>query len=139
MGLSKKTLRSAGIQLGVALVIAVLIAASEGLSFSGDASANFGYLCDGFFICGVMFTGVGALLWVSNTGFFDLFGYAVKSILSMFSSRKEIDAFPGFYEYKCEQDAKRSEHPLTHTVLIVGLILLALSFGSLGLYYALAA
>jgi hypothetical protein len=137
MVFNKKTLRSAGIQLAAALVIAVLIAVSEGFSFSGDAFANFGYLCDGFFICGVMFTGVGALLWVSTTGFFDLFGYAVKSILSMFASRKEIDAFPGFYEYKCEQDAKRAEHPMTHTVLIVGLILLALSFAALALYYGL--
>ena len=137
MGFNKKTMISVGIQTGIATVVAIGIAISQGLSFDGAAYENCGYLSDGFFISAVMFGGVGALLWISATGFFDIFGYAVKSLALMFASQKRVDAFPRYYEYKCEQAAKREGKASTASTLVAGLIVLALSFIMLGLYMAL--
>ncbi len=136
MGLNKKTFISLAIQLGVAVALAALIAMMRGLSLANEAYLNFHHLCDGFFICAVCYVGVGGLLWISATGFFDIFGYAFKSIAHLLTPSKYDAEFPHYYDYKCEQNEKREGKPMTHTVIVVGLILLALSFAMLGLYEA---
>lgn len=137
MGLNKKTLITMTVQLVIALTLAVLAASSQGFSLEGELYLNCRYLSDGFFIVAVLFVGMGTLLWVSTTGFFDIFSYAMKSLLVLFSPLKKPSEHPHFYEYKCEREAKRKGKPITHTVLIVGLILLALSLICLALYYNL--
>ena len=137
MGLNKKTLITIAVQLVNALMLAVLAASSQGFSLEGELYLNCRYLCDGFFIVAVLFVGMGTLLWVSTTGFFDIFSYAMKSLLVLFSPLKKPSEHPHFYEYKCEREAKRKGKSITHTVLIVGLILLALSLICLALYYNL--
>lgn len=134
MGLNKKTLISISIQLAVAVAIALFVAVSEGMSLSAEPYLIFHHLCDGFFISAVLFVGVGGLLWISATGFFDIFGYAFKSIAHLLTPSKYDEQFPRYYDYKCEQNDKRSGRPLTHTVIVVGLIVLALSFLCLALY-----
>jgi len=134
MGLNKKTLISIGIQLAVAVVIAVMVAVLEGLTLQQEGYLIFHHLCDGFFISSVIFVGIGGLLWISATGFFDIFGYAFKSIVHLLTPSNYDAEFPRYYDYKCEQNDKREGKPLTHTVIVVGLIVLALSFLCLALY-----
>lgn len=134
MGFNKKTLISIGIQLAAAVVIAVLVAISQGMTLQQESYLIFHHLCDGFFIVSVFFVGIGGLLWISATGFFDIFGYAVKSIASRFIPSKRDEELPSYYDYKCEQNDKREGKPLTHTVIVAGLIILALSFLCLALY-----
>ena len=134
MGFNKKTLISISVQLVIAVVIALLVAASEGLAPSAEAYVNYHHLCDGFFVSAVIFVGLGGLLWISATGFFDIFGYAFKSIVHLLTPSKHDEQFPRYYDYKCEQNDKREGKPLTHTVIVVGLIVLALSFLCLALY-----
>ncbi len=136
MGLNKKTLISILIQLAVATVLAVAIALMRGLSLENEAYLNLHHLCDGFFLCAVFYVGIGGLLWISATGFFDIFGYAFKSIVHLLTPSKYDAEFPRYYDYKCEQNDKREGKPMTHTVIIVGLMVLALSFLMLGLYNA---
>lgn len=135
MGLNKKTLKSIGIQFGIAAVLSIAVAFANGLSFSDDMYLIWHHLCDGFFIVAVMYVGVGSLLWISATGFFDIFGYAVKFIAHRFSPSHRDERFT-YYDYKCEQNDKREGKPITHTVLIAGLLVLACSFVCLGLYTA---
>ncbi len=137
MGFNKKTLISIAVQLVIAVALAVLAASVQGFKLAGELWLNCRYLSDGFFIVAVLFTGMGVLLWVSTTGFFDIFGYAMKSLLVLFSPLVKPGEHPHYYEYKCEKEAKRKGKPITHTVLIVGLILLAMSLICLALYYNL--
>ena len=137
MGLNKKTLVSMLIQLGIAAAIAGSVALSQGFSLAAEAYLNFRYLSDGFFVAAILFVGMGGLLWISTTGFFDIFSYAFKSLFVLFSPLKKAKEFPHYYDYKCEKDAKREGKPITHTVLVVGLICLAVSLVCLALYYKL--
>ena len=137
MGFNKKTLISIAVQLVIGVALALLAACALGFSLQGEMWINCRSLSDGFFIGSVLFIGMGVLLWVSTTGFFDIFGYAMKSLLVLFSPLVKPSEHPHYYEYKCEKEAKRTGKPITHTVLIVGLILLALSLICLALYYNL--
>lgn len=137
MGFNKKTLISMAVQLAVALVIGGMIASSQGLSAQKAAYLNCRFLSDGLFVSGMIFTGMGLLLWISTTGFFDIFGYAMKSLLVLFTPLKKAADHPHYYEYKCEKDEKRKGKPITHTVLAVGVLTLVLSLVCLALYYRL--
>ena len=138
MVLNKQTWKSIGIQAGISLALSLGIALAEGLSFDAPAWENMGFLCDGFFVTAVMVGGLGALIWISSTGFFDFFSYAFKSLVNMFASQKTVDEFPSFYDYKCEKSAKREGKASTCSTLIVGVAMLLLSFLTLALYYGLA-
>ena len=96
MGLNKKTLITMTVQLVIALTLAVLAASSQGFSLEGELYLNCRYLSDGFFIVAVIFVGMGTLLWVSTTGFFDIFSYAMKSLLVLFSPLKKPSEHPHF-------------------------------------------
>lgn len=137
MKLNKKTLLSIAVQLVIALVIAIPVAIGQGFSLSGEAALNCRWLSDGFFVSAVIFVGLGGLFWVSTTGFFDIFSYGFKSLFVLFSPLKKVKEFPHYYDYKCEKDAKREGKPITHTVLVVGLICLAVSLVCLAMYYKL--
>ena len=137
MGFNKKTFISIAVQLVIALVIAGMVASGQGFALDGAGYLNCRYFSDGCFVSAVIFVGMGLLLWVSSTGFFDIFGYAMKSLLVLFSPLKKPGEHPHYYEYKCEKDAKRQGKPITHTVLVVGVIVLLLSFACLALYYRL--
>ena len=77
-----------------AVLLAVLIAAA--LAFfvgysawqgtDGSTRALYQCISDGCFIAGFAYTAVGALSWVSTTGFFNIFGYGVHSLLVLFTS-----------------------------------------------------
>lgn len=137
MGFNKKTLLSIAVQLITAVIIAVSVAGYQGFALEQELYLNCRYLSDGFFVSAVIFVGLGVLLWISTTGFFDIFSYAFKSLLVLFSPLKKASEHPHYYEYKCEKDAKREGKPITHTVLVAGLIVLALCLISLALYYHL--
>ena len=137
MGLNKKTLTSLAVQLLIAAVIAVMAAVHQGFSLAGEGYLNCRYLSDGCFISAVIFIGMGGLLWISTTGFFDIFSYSFKSLLVLFSPLKKASEHPHYYEYKCEKEAKREGKPITHTTLIAGLVIMAASLICLALYYNL--
>ena len=68
----KKSLRRYLISTACALLLAVLFAQIRGFSFSQPLAANLAALCDGFFVSGMLVAGLGAMIWVSTTGFFDI-------------------------------------------------------------------
>ncbi len=137
MGFDKKTLISYGVQFVIAALIAYLVAEAQGLRIGQEAYLVCRYLSDGLFVSALVFVSFGALMWISTTGFFDIFSYAFNSLLVLFTPLKKPSEQKHYYEYKSEREAKRQGKPVTHTVLITGLIFLALSLLALMLYYKL--
>lgn len=108
-------------------VIAVMIARGRVAAVAAVAAPGQNQvlwrLSDGLFVSGLLMTGLGALTWVSTTGFFDIFGFAFSSVLTLFSPLRAPEKQKKFYEYKLEKEGKRK--PGLLFILVAGLILLA--------------
>ena len=122
-----------GITSAICLIIAVVIARNSGLSAGNTLSANMGCLSDGFFVAGAFVGGPGLLMWISSTGFFDLFGYAMRSVRRIIMPGK-LDHL-SFYDYNLQKYDKR-EKPVRF-VAITGLGCIALAGFFLVLYSVL--
>lgn len=130
----KKNLLKYGIPALIGAAITLTVAMGQGLGGVGSAW-SLRALSDGCFVTTVLMGGMGALVWVSTTGFFDIFTYAGKSLLVLFSPMKQPEKLKKFYEYKADKDEKRKKADFT--LLIVGAAYLLLSFAFLGGYYAM--
>lgn len=117
-----------------ALVVSLVVARYRGFAMEQPFKLNARYLSDGFFVVGFMLTGMGALIWISTTGFFDIMGYGVRSLIVLFSSLKRIHEHPTYYDYKMEREARRGKP--NFVMLFTGIGYLALSAIFLALYYA---
>ena len=111
-----------GVNVIVALVMVIAVSLRQGLALSQPFRENCRDLSDGFFVAGLMMTGVGVLNLIGSTGFFDIFAYGVRTLLSHFTPQKD---FPKYYDYKAER-AENRKPPLRAT-LWIGLICVALS------------
>ena len=129
----KSKLRRNLIALGVALALTAVFAYVRGFGFDRPAKTNLSALCDGFFVSGVLVGGVGAMLWVSTTGFFDILAYGVKNLAALvpFHHRRK---YQHYYDYKAEQDAKRQKPQ--YFLLVIGLLMIVLSCLTLVFLYA---
>ena len=130
----KKNLLKYGIPALIGAAITLTVAMGQGLGGVGSAW-SLRALSDGCFVTTVLMGGMGALVWVSTTGFFDIFTYAGKSLLVLFSPMKQPEKLKKFYEYKADKDEKRKKADFT--LLSVGAAYLLLSFAFLGGYYAM--
>lgn len=102
---------------------------------ASDPINVFHAMSDGFFVTGFLNFGLGALIWISTTGFFDIFGYSAKSILNFFLPRSWMERMGmtpkgDFYEYKVKKKEKRKEPLLPIETLWLGgaMMLIALIF-----------
>lgn len=131
------------ISFGVQLLIAALIAVALYYSFVDDLDTTrfehqryvavedaWTMYCwsNALFVPGVMWLGIGGLMWIATTGFFDIFSYAFSSLLVLFSPLKNPKDHQHFYEYKMAKEEKRKGKSVTWSVLIVGLILIIAAF-----------
>ena len=117
----------------VALMIALLIAFGRGLSTAQRAAENFRDLSDGFFVAGGMMLSVGVLTLIATTGFFDIFSYGMKTLVSHFKPQKYMEDTGKYYDYKMAR-AENRKKPL-RTSLHVGLVCILLSLACLVGYY----
>ena len=134
---SKKNWLKWLITLAVGLVLSGAVAVWQGFSTDAPAALMARSLSDGLFVAGLMFSGLGALVWVSSTGFFDMFSYGFHSLLVLFSVLRRPEDHVSYYDYKLAKDQKRGK-PMHH-LLAVGVWLIALSAACLYLYYQLPA
>ena len=119
--------------LAATLAATVAVAHSRGLDAANPLRLNARYLSDGFFVVGFLMTGLGALVWISTTGFFDMMSYAVRSLMVLFTGLRRPKEYPSFYDYKVERDARRAKPQWM--LLIMGVAYLALSGICLAVYY----
>ena len=115
------------------LALVFIVASLRGLDLSKSMKLNARYLSDGFFVIGLLATGFGLLIWVSTTGFFDIMGYAVKSVVVLFSSLKKPQDHLSFYDYKQIKNETRGK---THYALLLsGVACILLSLACLAVYH----
>ncbi len=112
----------------VFIVIAFLIARGQGFRWNLPLKTNARHLSDGFFVIGMFVTGVGLLTWVSTTGFFDIFNYAFKSLLVLFTPFVKPENFPKFYDYKTMKAENRKKTEYSLLFMGLGLMIMAALF-----------
>ena len=135
----KRKLIAYGVHAAIALVLAVLVYSSLLPQLPANdplyevyrkvpLAWNVRCWSDAFFFVGVLWMGVGALLWIATTGFFDLLRYACHSIWMIFNPMKSVDDIEKFYDYKVIREEARAGKPVQYTALIVGAVTLLLAF-----------
>lgn len=83
-------------------------------------------LCDGCFVAGVLFLGIGILVWVSNFSGFTALGYAWYLLVRKLSpSKARFESRLSYVEY-VQAHQQRMKSPLC--ILVTGLVCMVLSF-----------
>ena len=125
------------IQLGVGLLIAFLVMWYSGIFVMTKPSDIIMAIGDGFTVAAVLYLGMGALMWISTTGFFDIFGFAFKRATHAFIPNFFMDIDSNYYEYKIKKEEKRKGFA-QHSSLIIGAIFLAISIILTVVWYMIA-
>ncbi len=125
----KKKLLQYGISTVVGAAIALWVMNMEGLFDFVDLPVNviFMILCDAFFVAGILLALFGALVWISTTGFFDTFGFAIRTAAHLLFPFFIHDT-KTFYDYKTEKAEKRGETKGFLVVVGVGYLLISIVF-----------
>ena len=118
----------------VGLLITGLTAVSREFGPGQTISMNARILSDGCFVAGLLMTGVGLLVWISTTGFFDIFSYGFHSLLVLFSPLRKPENHETFFDYKTAKEERRGK-PMA-AIVIVGVGYILVSLLCLVLYYA---
>ena len=122
------------VQAGLGLVLAFAIMVFRGLFEEGTVADKVMIIGDGFTVVAVLYLGVGALMWVSTTGFFDIFGYAFKKAAHALVPGLVQDDAGRYYEYKVEKEIKRKGF-FEHFTLKLGVVFLIISAILLWVWY----
>ena len=108
-------------QIAAGAVMAVLVMLWQGLGDAQTAADRLKIISDGFAVSGLLYTAMGVLIWVSTTGFFDIFAYAIRK-----GAHVLIPGMVKDDQGKKEARAK-GETAGRKSTLFVGLLFLALS------------
>ena len=112
-----------GIYLSVGLIVALTCATIWDLFSQTEPLQIVRILADSFFMPGVFFLGFSLLGWMSRLGAYDIFGYSINGLFSMWKKESYFKA-TSYYDYKQKKDAERK--PANKQMLYVGLIYAAL-------------
>ncbi len=113
--------------LASALILSTAFAVFMGVFERDNISLVFAGISDALFIASILYIGMGALVWISLSGIFDIFGFGFKSLKYLFTPMKKDPSEGGYYEYVLEKREKRKGKTPPYHILIVGLIVLALA------------
>ena len=125
------------VQIGIGLLLAFLIMWYQGLFVVTKLSDIIMAISDGFTVVAVLYLGIGSLMWISTTGFFDIFGFAVKRGLHAILPGMVQECEGNYYEYKVQKSEKRKGFT-EHLTLKLGLIFLIISIILTAVWYAVA-
>lgn len=134
MGQKKSAIISYLVQLALAVFMVFAIHAALASRLDVTSSAHLVYAdlpaawevrcwSDALFIPAVLWLGMGGMMWVATTDFFDIFRYAFSSLLVLFSPLKNPKEHKHFYEYKLERAEKRKGKAVPVTILVIGVLL----------------
>lgn len=137
-------LKSYAIQIGAAALLSAAFVAYRIGELPATAEGRIRVFCDAFFIVGMLYFCIGALIWVSTTGFFDIFSYAFRKGAHALIPGRITDTVGGFYEYKLEKQEKRKGKGSEvfgrsgkASTLLIGILLLAVSAVLTALWYGI--
>jgi len=125
-----------GVAAAVGLAIALAVAVYRGFGLGQPGHVNAGAVSDGCFVAGVLIFGVGCLMWIGTTGFFDMLSYGMRSFFNLILPHKRPENEPKFYDYKMEKEKRRGKP--TYTLVIVGAALLLISGLCTALFFSLS-
>ena len=128
---SKKNMVGGCIVVVVGLLLSAVIAGLEGLFKVESLEKLYYVLCDMFCLPGLLILGIFGMIWISSTGALDIFSFAFKNLLFLFSPSKKRTS--KYYEYTQEQASKRGDLPMYILwvglgFFMVGVVFLALFF-----------
>ena len=116
--------------IALGLLTALYIAHTKEIFEQTDKKTIYHILHDSLFVPGVIISGIGLLIYVSNEGVFDGIAYGVISFIGLFKSKSERK-YNSFVEYK---EMKHANPMKSGFIVISGLIILALSIVAYVLY-----
>lgn len=122
MKIDKTSIIKYAVTMLVGAGFAVTTMYSRGLFSEISPQARAMDMSDGFFVAAVILIGFGAILWIATTGFFDIFGYAVRYALHLFVPMLYKDDGKKYYEYHMEKEEKRGKPQ--YFILICGAVYL---------------
>lgn len=122
------------VQAGIGLALAFAVMVYRGLFSKPSIADKVMAAGDGFTVAAVLYLGIGALIWISTTGFFDIFGYAVKKAAHALIPGMVEDNTGRYYEYKIEKEEKRKGF-FEQFTLKLGVIFLIISAILLFVWY----
>lgn len=117
---------------GLALSLGVMF--YRGIAEAQSGAERVMIICDGFTVTALLFLSVGILLWTAGTGFFDIFGYAIRKGAHALLPGLVHDDLSGYYEYKTEKKAERKQKGENST-LIIGVAFLLISMILTAVWY----
>ena len=120
---NKNNLLLWGVYLSSALVVFLLCAVIWGLFDQSEPLEIVRVLADSCFIPGALFVGISLIGWMSTKGAYDIFGYSIRGLLSLWKKESYFKS-NSYYDYKQKKDEERK--PMSKHMLFVGLIFLAL-------------
>ncbi len=119
----------------IGLAMSIGFSMAQGFSLEASLKLNMRSLSDGFFVASMLIGGIGALVWVSTTGFFDILAYAGRNLQILLSSLWRHNEHMTYIEYKAMRDEKRGR--VKAFLLVVAAFLLAIAVLVLCIYYAI--
>ena len=109
----------------VAIIMIVVISVIQGVFEAEDLQMVVRRISDGCFITGVLFTGLGLLIYALNEGIFNGIAFGLKTLGRTFTAHKdEKIREENFYEYNARLQEKKKS--FLHLV-IVGVVVIVLS------------
>lgn len=121
------------VQMALALCAFAIAMWNMGLMQAATALERARIISDAAFIIAAFFGGIGVIVLVATTGFFDIIGYGFKSFWYMFTPFGRAKDMPAFYDYKVEKAEKRGE--TRWEMFAVGMVMLAVSVIALMLFH----
>jgi hypothetical protein len=128
-----KKLKQYLITTGVGLLIVFLVFLTRDAGKLTETKDIIQVLCDAFFVAGVLITGLGLLVVMSNLGAFEMLVYGLTSFIDFFRKKSERK-YETFYDY---HEARAGNKSSFWFMLIVGFIFIGISLIFLMVYEAL--
>lgn len=108
---------------GVILVVGIICLRMPQMSKGIDGTVM--AISDGFTVIGLLYIGIGVLLYASGNGFFDFLGYAFQRGAGVFIPKMN-QGIENYYEYKMLKQEKRTQK-FQKSFLITGGLFILLS------------
>ena len=119
----------------VGLLTAAGLLLSGGVGSMTDPAEIYRTVSDAFFVPAVFLLCLGLLELIARDGFFDLFGYACRSVITLFTPFRPPEKAESYLAYCQARRARRSEKPRP-VFLLPGLGFLLIAGVSLLLYFS---
>ncbi|MBO7326892.1 MAG: DUF3899 domain-containing protein [Clostridia bacterium] len=86
------------------------------------------FVCDGFYVAGILYLCIGGLIWASKEGAFDGLGYTVSNWKhSIFHNTRDWKKKETFQEYKERVSEKKKGRRVNEAIIIGGVSILIAS------------